>query len=195
AAALRSDDVGDIDTVLAEQVLLQGNDPRNAEHHLAEVGNVDFLGHGARTFGHRRATDREETSHRCLSTIVVVRQPAANGCQSVPHTARAVCMILSNFRHCSSSPSCTPPTPLLKPHCGLSASWSSGRWRAALSMRRLRSSGDSRVALLVVTSPSTAIVSLRTKRSGSKLPARSLSYSSSKRWCLRPENNRSAMAS
>ena len=45
-------------------------------------------------------------------------------------------------------------------------------------MRRFRSSIVSTSVLFVVTSPSTTTLSFGTNRSGSKLPARSLSYSS-----------------
>jgi len=48
-------------------------------------------------------------------------------------------------------------------------------------MCRYNSSFDPRSALFVVTSPSTAILFLGTKRGGAKSPARSLSYSSSSR--------------
>src|SRR5215831_9299408 len=61
--------------------------------------------------------------------------------------------------------------------CGLSASCSSGACLLASSMRRLSSSFDSSLPLLVVTRPRTATLPLGRKRSGSKPPARALSYS------------------
>ena len=48
---------------------------------------------------------------------------------------------------------------------------------AASSMRRLSSSLLSSVPLLEVTRPSTTVLSFGTRRSGSKPPARSESYS------------------
>jgi hypothetical protein len=66
AAPLGGDDIGDIDAILAEQVLLQGNDPGHADHHLTEVGKMDFRGRGARIPEHCRTEHREYTSHHCL---------------------------------------------------------------------------------------------------------------------------------
>jgi len=71
-----------------------------------------------------------------------------------------------------------PSSVLAKPHCGDSASCSSGRYFAACSIRRFNSSLLSSIPDLLVTSPSTTTLCPRgTKRSGSKPPARSLSYS------------------
>ena len=47
------------------------------------------------------------------------------------HTLRAVSSMTSSLRHCSSSVRRLPAIPEAKPHCGLSASWSSGRNRLA----------------------------------------------------------------
>jgi len=70
-----------------------------------------------------------------------------------------------------------PSSVLANPHWGLSASWSSGTNRAASSMRRRSSSTGSSVPDFDVTSPSTTVLPGGMKRSGSKPPARSLSYS------------------
>ena len=64
-----------------------------------------------------------------------------------------------------------------KPHCGDRQSWSSGMYFAASSIRRFSSSLDSSVPDFDVTRPSTTNFPFGTKRSGSKPPARSLSYS------------------
>ena len=68
---------------------------------------------------------------------------------------------------------------LAKPHCGLSASRSSGTYFAASSMRRLSSFLLSSFGDLVVTRPSTAILP-SLNRSGANEPARGVSYSRKK---------------
>src|SRR5262249_27388588 len=94
-----------------------------------------------------------------------------------PHTSRAVSTTRRSLGSSPCSSMVLPPTPLENPHCGLRASCSSGACLLASSMRRLSSSFDSSLALLVVTRPRTAALSLGRKRSGSKPPARALSYS------------------
>src|SRR2546422_8121830 len=111
------------------------------------------------------------------------------------HTCRAVSTARSSLRFWSSSLTRLPTTSEPKPHCGLRARFASGTNLAALSMRRLSSSTGSSRATLVLTSPSTTILSFGTKRKGAKLPARGLSYSSRKRWCGSSLNSRSAIAS
>src|SRR5215475_4590719 len=64
-----------------------------------------------------------------------------------------------------------------KPHCGDRQSCSKGTNFAASSIRRLSSSRVSSRPVFEVTSPSTMVLPLGTKRSGSNPPARSLSYS------------------
>src|SRR5215510_1903542 len=94
-----------------------------------------------------------------------------------PQTSRAVS---TTRRSLSISPATSiafPPMPLENPHCGLNASCSSGTYLLASSMRRLSSSLDSSLPLLVVTRPSTATLPLGKNRSGSNDPARELSYS------------------
>jgi hypothetical protein len=51
------------------------------------------------------------------------------------------------------------------------------KWRLASSIRRLRSSLDSRSSRLVVTRPRTTVLPSGTKRKGSKVPERASSYS------------------
>ncbi len=81
------------------------------------------------------------------------------------------------------------------PHCGLSASRSSGMYCDASSTRRWSSSALSSSGSLVVISPSTTTLSWGTKRSGAKVPARGVSYSSSRRSALMVVNSCSAIAS
>jgi putative tricarboxylic transport membrane protein len=95
----------------------------------------------------------------------------------LPHTSRVTSTISRSLAISSSMVMVLPPIPLEKPHCGLSASCSSGTNLAASSMRRLRSSLLSSLRSLVVMIPSTAILPLGMNRSGSKPPARALSYS------------------
>ena len=64
-----------------------------------------------------------------------------------------------------------------KPHCVLSASCSTGQKRAASSMRRSKSSGDSSADSLLDTRPRTTTFPFGTKRSGSNPPMTSVSYS------------------
>src|SRR5262249_29065512 len=97
--------------------------------------------------------------------------------QVEPHTSRAVSTTRRSLASSPSSSMALPPMPLENPHCGLSASCSSGACLLASSMRRLSSSFDSSLPLLVVTRPRTATLPLGRKRSGSKPPARALSYS------------------
>src|SRR6267378_149283 len=111
------------------------------------------------------------------------------------HTCRAVSTTRSSLRFWSSSLTRLPTTSEPKPHCGLRARFASGTNLAASSIRRLSSSTGSSRATLVLTSPSTTILSFGTKRKGAKLPARGLSYSSRKRWCGSSLNSRSAIAS
>src|SRR5262249_52709422 len=94
-----------------------------------------------------------------------------------PHTSRAVSTTRRSLASSPCSSMVLPPMPLENPHCGLSASCSSGACLLASSMRRLSSSFDSSLPLLVVTRPRTATLPLGRKRSGLKLPARALSYS------------------
>ena len=95
----------------------------------------------------------------------------------MPHTSSAISTIMRSFAHCSSSARILPSSLEAKPHCGDRQSWSSGTNFAASSMRRLISSLDSSVPVFEVTRPSTTFLPFGTKRSGSKPPARSLSYS------------------
>src|SRR5262249_17071038 len=95
-----------------------------------------------------------------------------------PHTSFERSTIIFSFAHCSSSASTLPSSVEAKPHCGESASWSSATDFVASSRRRLMSSFFSRLPNLEVTSPSTTILlPLGRNRSGSKPPARSVSYS------------------
>ena len=61
---------------------------------------------------------------------------------AVPHTSRAVSTTSRSLATSCSIVIVLPPMPLSKPHCGLSASCSSGAKRAASSMRRFSSSFD-----------------------------------------------------
>src|SRR5215470_7420736 len=95
-----------------------------------------------------------------------------------PHTSRAVSTIIPSLAHCSSSASTLPSSVDANPHCGLRQSCSSDTYLVASSIRRLTASFFSSVPLLDVTRPSTTrLAPLGKKRSGSKPPARSVSYS------------------
>src|SRR6185312_16291949 len=95
-----------------------------------------------------------------------------------PHTSLAISTIILSFAHCSSSARTLPSSVEAKPHCGDRQSWSSATYLVASSMRRLIASLLSSLPDFEVTSPSTScFLPLGKKRSGSKPPARSLSYS------------------
>src|SRR6185437_2332916 len=96
----------------------------------------------------------------------------------LPHTSLDRSTIIFSFAHCSSAASTLPSSVEAKPHCGDRQSCSSATYLVASSMRRLMSSFFSSVPLFEVTRPSTTILlPLGRKRSGSKPPARSVSYS------------------
>lgn len=94
------------------------------------------------------------------------------------HTSLAMSMTWRSFAHCCSSVRRLPSSVEAKPHCGLRHSWSKLTKRAASLIRRFTSSGFSSSPYFDVIKPSTICRSLRfTKRSGSKFPERSSSYS------------------
>src|ERR1700745_1090326 len=95
-----------------------------------------------------------------------------------PQTLSASSTIMRSFAHCSSSARTLPSSVEAKPHCGDRQNCSGGANLPASSMRRSMSSFLSSVPLLEVTRPSTTtLLPLGRKRSGSKPPARSVSYS------------------
>src|SRR4051794_23563846 len=123
--------------------------------------------------------DRPIAAGRLIGTdgpSTTLAEAATRG-YACPHTSRAVSTTRRSLAISPVTSMVLPPMPLEKPHCGLSASCSSGACLDASSTRRLSSSLDSSLPLLVVTKPSTAILPLGRKRSGSKPPARVLSYS------------------
>src|SRR5205085_7023934 len=101
----------------------------------------------------------------------------AKGSGYLPQTSSANSTIIRSFAHCSSSARMLPSSVEAKPHCGDRQSWSSETYFDAWSMRRLSSSLDSSLPDFEVTRPSTTVLPFGTKRSGSKPPARSESYS------------------
>src|SRR6266545_4396607 len=78
----------------------------------------------------------------------------------------------------SSHESKFPAAPEAKPHCGLTDKFSIGTYFDASSILRSNSSCCSSLPDLVVISPRTMCFPFGTNRSGSKPPARSVSYSS-----------------
>ena len=83
-------------------------------------------------------------------------------------TSAAVSAIARSFARSSSSVRSFPSTEVAKPHCGESASRSSGQNALASSIRSASSPTVSRRPLFVVTSPRTAILPSGTEASGSK---------------------------
>src|SRR5680860_813578 len=94
-----------------------------------------------------------------------------------PQISCAVSTISSSLATSSSIVSSLPSTVEEKPHCGERQSCSRGTYLLASSTRRLRVSLSSSAPRLVVTRPSTTCLPSGTKRSGSKPPERSSSYS------------------
>src|SRR5262249_48451877 len=88
-----------------------------------------------------------------------------------------------------------PATGVAKPHGGRGASRSASMNEPASASRAWTCSSGSTRGVLVVTRPSTATLSSGTSRSGSKVPERSSSYSSSSRSACTPPNTRAAIAS
>src|SRR4051794_22890157 len=97
-----------------------------------------------------------------------------------PQTSCAVSTISRSLSACCSRESALPSTVEEKPHCGERHSWSMSTYCVASSIRRLSSSLDSSSPRLVVTRPSTTVLPLGTKRSGSKPPERASSHSMKK---------------
>src|SRR5439155_1002069 len=106
-------------------------------------------------------------------------------CQT-SHTAPAVSAITFSLRFSSATVTLLPTTDVPKPHWGLSARRSSGTNAPACLMRAASSSTVSWRGVLVVTNPSTTILSSGTYGNGSNAPERSSSYSSNNRWAWIP---------
>src|SRR5262249_15828683 len=104
--------------------------------------------------------------------------PLRYSLSSYRQTSSASSTIMASFAHCSSSARTLPSSVEAKPHCGDRHSWSRATYFVASSIRRLMSSLFSSLPLFDVTRPiTTCLRPLGTKRSGSKPPARSVSYS------------------
>src|SRR3989475_487679 len=156
-----------------EQAFVARDVDRQVEHRVVGGhGNDGALGDG---------------SHRC--------QNKPGRTRDQPQTSRAVSTTRLSFASCCSKLRALPREWLAKPPCGEIASFSSGKCRAAWSMRRLRKSFDSRTGVLVETRPNITFLPLGMKRSGSKPPARSVSYSRKKASASSVLKVRSAMRS
>ena len=86
-------------------------------------------------------------------------------------TRRATPPIRRSFASCSSRVMTFEISPEAKPHCGLTASRSSGTYRVASSIRETRSSGSSSVPSFVVTEPEHNLVvgqDVRERRKGAR---------------------------
>src|SRR5882672_1429507 len=110
-------------------------------------------------------------------------------------TRRAVSTTRCSLAHCSSSVSIFPSMVEAKPHCGLSARFSSGTYWEASLIRWTSSSPLSILASLELTKPRTTVFPRGTKRSGSSVPERSSSYSSRNRSTASVPKSFSATAS
>src|SRR6267142_1304258 len=112
-----------------------------------------------------------------------------------PQTCRAVAATSFSLDHCWSSLSRFPSAVEANPHCGLSARFSRGTYFDASSIRFASTSASSMRGTFELTSPSTTVLPLGTKRNGSKVPERSSSYSSRNRSTSNVPNNFSAIES
>src|SRR5215469_8433240 len=120
------------------------------------------------------AQTRQPGADECLTPLTPPHAGRGDYCQ----TSSPISTIIRNLAHCSSSARMLPSSVEAKPHCGDRQNCSSGANLPASSMRRSTSSFFSSVPLLEVTRPSTTtLLPLGRKRSGSKPPARSVSYS------------------
>src|SRR5262249_21811272 len=120
---------------------------------------------------------QEQRKYRDAAQPSLIGRPQPSGLVPHPHTSRAVSTTRRSSRTSSSNEILLPGAPLANPHCGLSASCSSGQKRAASSIRRLSASFVSIAPDLLVINPSTTILPGGTNRSGSNEPARGVSYS------------------
>src|SRR2546425_786808 len=141
-----------------EQAFVARDVDRQVEHRVVGGhGNDGALGDG---------------SHRCQN------KPGRTGDQ--PQTSRAVSTTRLSFASCCAKLRALPREWLAKPHCGESARFSSGKCRAAWSMRRLRKSFDSRTGVLVETRPRITFFPFGTKRIDPKPPSISVSHTMKK---------------
>src|ERR1700738_731942 len=102
---------------------------------------------------------------------------ARRGGAGYPPTSRETSTHRRIFAASSSTVTLLPGAVLAKPHCGLIESWSRPIYFAASLIRCLSSSLASSSGNLEETSPSTTVLCLGTRRSGSKVPARGVAYS------------------
>src|SRR6266581_283755 len=168
---------------------LQTRDVGGARRHrivagaLHRVGAVDAGGRDAdQDFAALRLGNRARADFQHLGPARPGDLDRAHGRhrKSQPQTLFATSMTNPSLRHWSSAVSLLPWWVLEKPHCGERHRASSATYRAAASMRRFRSSFFSRSGTLELTRPSTTVLPFGTWRSGSKPPARSVSYSRKK---------------
>src|SRR5580704_7763318 len=117
------------------------------------------------------------------------------GRSQVPKKSRAARTSSASLARCASAVMALPATEVAKPHCGLSASRSASTTQRASPSRALICSSDSTRDVFVVTRPSTTTFPPGTSRSGTKVPDRSSSYSSTSRSACTPPNTGAAIAS
>src|SRR5947207_11782518 len=94
-----------------------------------------------------------------------------------PHTRPAVSTTSFSLAHWLSSVIRLPSAVAANPHCGLSARFSMGTYRAASSIRFTSTSGSSICGSFELTSPSTTVLLLGMNRRGANDPERLWSYS------------------
>src|SRR5258706_808314 len=97
--------------------------------------------------------------------------------QAGRHTSRASSTTRRSFASCCAKLRPVPFWWLAKPHWGETHKLSSGTYFDALLILLIKKPLSSRAGVFVETNPSTTFFPLGTKRSGSKPPARSVSYS------------------
>src|SRR5664279_2215167 len=142
----------------------------------AVAAGANVADHHARVFGRQQHGNATADAAPC---------PGDNGGFAgddarhyLPQISSESSTIIRSLAHCSSSASTLPSSVEAKPHCGERQSCSSATNLVASWMRFLISSRGSSRPDLEVTRPSTTILlPFGRKRSGSKPPARSLSYS------------------
>src|SRR5438128_3782462 len=139
---------------------------------------------------------------RCRLTVATERRTGPTLSRNVDptrivqlQTLRTVSTTSFNLAHCWSSVMRLPSEVEANPHCGLSARLSSGTYLEASLILFVSSSESSMRGSLELMSPSTTVLPFGTKRSGSKVPERSSSYSSKNRSTSSVPNSFSAIAS
>src|SRR5262245_21211724 len=142
-------------------------DRRVTGQEQGDLGQTEFPGSLSQKLEVRGSTQAPRgTRAVCPGTAAGVHAHAQDlGARSQHHvgqTRRATCTTRSSLAACCSGVSGLPASPEAKPHCGLSASRSSGMYCVASRIRASTAPASSSAPCFVVSSPSTAVCCGRT---------------------------------